>query len=84
MVTSGIYLIARMSWMFYNAHEVLAFIAIIGALTAVSAAMTAIAQNDIKKVLAYSTVSQLGFMFMALGTGSFTTAIFHVMTTRLL
>ncbi len=80
MVTSGIYLIARMSWMFYNAHEVLAFIAIIGALTAVSAAMTAIAQNDIKKVLAYSTVSQLGFMFMALGTGSFTTAIFHVMT----
>lgn len=80
MVTSGIYLIARMSWMFYNAHEVLAFISIIGALTAVSAAMTAIAQNDIKKVLAYSTVSQLGFMFMALGTGSFTTAIFHVMT----
>lgn len=80
MVTSGIYLIARMSWMFYNAHEVLVFIAIIGALTAVSAAMTAIAQNDIKKVLAYSTVSQLGFMFMALGTGAFTTAIFHVMT----
>lgn len=80
MVTSGIYLIARMSWMFFNAHEVLAFIAIIGALTAVSAAMTAIAQNDIKKVLAYSTVSQLGFMFMALGAGAFTTAIFHVMT----
>ncbi len=80
MVTSGIYLIARMSRMFYNAQDVLAFISIIGALTAVSAAMTAIAQNDIKKVLAYSTVSQLGFMFMALGTGSFTTAIFHVMT----
>ncbi len=80
MVTSGIYLIARMSWMFYNAHEVLVFISIIGALTAVTAAMTAIAQNDIKKVLAYSTVSQLGFMFMALGVGAFTTAIFHVMT----
>lgn len=80
MVTSGIYLIARMSWMYNGAPEVMALIAFVGALTAVSAALTAIAQNDIKKVLAYSTVSQLGFMFMALGAGAFTTAIFHVMT----
>lgn len=81
MVTSGIYLIARLSSAVYlHTPEVLMFVAVIGALTALMAALIAISQNDIKKVLAYSTVSQLGFMFMALGAGAFTTAIFHVMT----
>jgi NADH-quinone oxidoreductase subunit L len=82
MVTSGIYLIARMSNVFAtdDAEGIRMVIAIGGALTAIMAAMIAIAQNDIKKVLAYSTVSQLGFMFMALGAGAYTAAIFHVMT----
>ena len=80
MVTSGIYLIARISPVFLQAPEVMVLVAVVGGLTAILAAMIAIAQNDIKKVLAYSTVSQLGFMFMALGAGAFTTAIFHVMT----
>ncbi len=80
MVTSGIYLIARTSVIFLTAPGVMEFVSIVGALTAIVAATIAIAQNDIKKVLAYSTVSQLGFMFMALGAGAFTTAIFHVMT----
>ena len=82
MVTSGIYLIARMSVAFAapEAETIRMIIAAGGALTAIMAALIAIAQNDIKKVLAYSTVSQLGFMFMALGAGAFNTAIFHVMT----
>jgi len=80
MVTSGIYLIARMGPVFEMAPEVSMVVAVVAAFTALSAALTAIAQNDIKKVLAYSTVSQLGFMFMALGAGAYTTAIFHVMT----
>lgn len=80
MVTSGIYLIARLHPIFEHSPEVLAIIVVVAALTAIIAAFTAIAQNDIKKVLAYSTVSQLGFMFMALGAGAYTTAIFHVMT----
>lgn len=81
MVTSGIYLIARLSAsVFLQAPGVLMVVAVVGALTALMAALIAISQNDIKKVLAYSTVSQLGFMFMALGAGAFTTAIFHVMT----
>jgi len=80
MVTSGIYLIARMSDVFLQVPGVMILVAVIGGLTAIVAALIAIAQNDIKKVLAYSTVSQLGFMFMALGAGAFSTAIFHVMT----
>ncbi|MEM0996101.1 MAG: NADH-quinone oxidoreductase subunit L [Bacteroidota bacterium] len=80
MVTSGIYLIARMGVMYEAAPGVMMVVAFGGAMTALLAAMIAVAQNDIKKVLAYSTVSQLGFMFMALGAGAFTTAIFHVMT----
>ncbi len=80
MVTAGIYLIARMHPIYLAAPEIMLFIAIVACLTALIAALTALAQNDIKKVLAYSTVSQLGFMFMALGVGAFTTAIFHVMT----
>jgi len=80
MVTSGIYLITRMSPMFLDSPEVMTVILVIAGLTAIVAALIAIAQNDIKKVLAYSTVSQLGYMFMALGAGAFTAAIFHVIT----
>lgn len=80
MVTSGIYLITRMSPMFVMSPEVMMIVAVIGALTAVVAATIAITQYDIKGVLAYSTVSQLGFMFLALGSGAFTAAIFHVVT----
>lgn len=80
MVTAGIYLIAKMSFIYVLTPQVNLLIAGIGAVTAIFAASTAIAQNDIKKVLAYSTVSQLGFMFLALGAGAYTTAIFHVMT----
>lgn len=80
MVTSGIYLITRMSPMYVMSPEVMMIVAVIGALTAIVAATIAITQNDIKGVLAYSTVSQLGFMFLALGSGAFTAAIFHVIT----
>ncbi|MDZ7771775.1 MAG: NADH-quinone oxidoreductase subunit L [Balneolaceae bacterium] len=80
MVTSGIYLISRMSPMFVMSPEVMMIIAVIGALTALVAATIALTQNDIKRVLAYSTVSQLGYMFLALGSGAFTAAIFHVVT----
>lgn len=80
MVTSGVYLCARLSEIFLLAPGVMAFVSIIACSTALIAALMALAQNDIKGVLAYSTVSQLGFMFMAIGAGAFTTAIFHVMT----
>ncbi|WP_421774103.1 NADH-quinone oxidoreductase subunit L [Gracilimonas sp.] len=80
MVTSGIYLISRMSPMFVLSPEVMLIVAVIGALTAIVAATIAITQNDIKSVLAYSTVSQLGYMFLALGSGAFTAAMFHVVT----
>ncbi|MGD8748514.1 MAG: NADH-quinone oxidoreductase subunit L [Balneolaceae bacterium] len=80
MVTSGIYLISRMSPMFVMAPQVMMIIAAIGALTAIVAATIAMTQNDIKRVLAYSTVSQLGYMFLALGSGAFTAAMFHVVT----
>ncbi len=80
MVTSGLYLLARMSPLVLHAPAIMAVIAIVGALTALMAATIAITQNDIKKVLAYSTVSQLGFMFMSAGVGAFFVAIFHVMT----
>ncbi len=80
MVTSGLYLLARLSPMVLEAPGAMAVIAVVGALTAIMAATIAITQNDIKKVLAYSTVSQLGFMFMAAGVGAFFVSIFHVMT----
>ncbi|WP_138430204.1 NADH-quinone oxidoreductase subunit L [Fodinibius saliphilus] len=80
MVTSGIYLISRMSEMFVMSPEIMMIIAVVGALTAIVAATIAITQNDIKRVLAYSTVSQLGYMFLALGSGAFTAAMFHVVT----
>jgi len=80
MVTSGIYLLARMSALYAAAPAVLAAIAAIGVFTAVLAALIAITQTDIKKVLAYSTVSQLGYMFFAAGLGAFGTAVFHLVT----
>ncbi|MEE3199318.1 MAG: NADH-quinone oxidoreductase subunit L [Planctomycetota bacterium] len=80
MVTSGVYLLARLGPLFDAAPEVLAIVATIGALTALLAALIAFSQNDIKKVLAYSTVSQLGYMFLAAGMGAYSVAIFHVVT----
>jgi NADH-quinone oxidoreductase subunit L len=80
MVTSGLYLLARMSPVVLAAPDIMMVIAIVGALTAMMAATIAITQNDIKRVLAYSTVSQLGYMFLAAGSGAFFVAIFHVMT----
>ena len=80
MVTAGIYMIARSSVLYNLAEDAQHLVAIIGLATAIIAASIAIKQYDIKKVLAYSTVSQLGFMFLALGMGAYTTAVFHVMT----
>ncbi|MFZ1699932.1 MAG: NADH-quinone oxidoreductase subunit L [Pyrinomonadaceae bacterium] len=80
MVTAGVYLVVRSNAIYQMAPTAMWIIAVIGAATALFAATIAIAQNDIKKVLAYSTVSQLGFMFLAAGVGAFTVAIFHVMT----
>jgi NADH-quinone oxidoreductase subunit L len=80
MVTAGVYLVTRCSAIFIKAPTALAVVAIIGAATAIFAATIGLAQNDIKKVLAYSTISQLGYMFLACGVGAFTAAIFHVMT----
>jgi NADH-quinone oxidoreductase subunit L len=80
MVTSGLYLLARLSPLVLWAPDIMSVIAVVGALTCIMSATIAIAQNDIKKVLAYSTVSQLGYMFMAAGSGAFFVAIFHVMT----
>lgn len=80
MVTAGIYMIARSNILYSLAPVTLNVITIIGIATALLAATIALKQNDIKKVLAYSTVSQLGYMFLALGTGSYVAAVFHVMT----
>jgi NADH-quinone oxidoreductase subunit L len=80
MVTAGIYMIARSSALYELAPFTLHIVAVVGLATALVAATIAIRQYDIKKVLAYSTVSQLGFMFLALGVGAYTTAVFHVMT----
>lgn len=80
MVTAGVYLVVRCNGLFQNAPVAMFIVAIIGAATAIFAATIGLAQNDIKKVLAYSTVSQLGYMFLACGVGAFTAAIFHVMT----
>jgi NADH-quinone oxidoreductase subunit L len=80
MVTAGVYMITRLSGLFIAAPVALTAIAIVGTATALLAATIALAQNDIKKVLAYSTVSQLGYMFMALGAGAFSNGIYHVVT----
>ena len=80
MVTAGVYMVARSHTIFERAPSALTVVAIIGTLTAFFAATIGIAQTDIKKVLAYSTVSQLGYMFMACGVGAFSAGIFHLMT----
>ena len=80
MVTSGLYLLARLSPVVLNAPVMMVVVAVVGGVTAIMAATIAITQNDIKKVLAYSTVSQLGYMFAAAGVGAFFVSIFHVMT----
>ncbi|OQY29839.1 MAG: NADH-quinone oxidoreductase subunit L [Candidatus Cloacimonetes bacterium 4572_55] len=80
MVTAGIYMIGRLSFMFVHSETTMLTIAVIGTLTAVFSATMGLTQNDIKKVLAYSTVSQLGYMFMAMGVGAFSAGIFHLMT----
>ena len=80
MVTAGIYMIARSNLLYSMSHITMDIVAYVGLATALLAATIALKQNDIKKVLAYSTVSQLGFMFLALGCGAYTAAVFHVMT----
>ncbi|MDR0498258.1 MAG: NADH-quinone oxidoreductase subunit L [Holophagales bacterium] len=80
MVTSGLYMICRMNFIYVNAETALAVILAVGALTAFVSATIGFAQYDIKKVLAYSTVSQLGFMFMGMGAGAFSAGMFHVFT----
>lgn len=80
MVTAGVYMIVRCSAIYTHAPTAMFIVAVIGAATAIFAATMGIAQNDIKKVLAYSTISQLGYMFLACGIGAFAAAIFHVIT----
>ncbi len=80
MVTAGLYMVTRTNVIFQHSQTMLLVVALVGAATAIFAATIGITQNDIKKVLAYSTVSQLGFMFMACGVGAFAIGIFHVMT----
>ena len=80
MVAAGVYMVARCAVLFSHAPLVLHIVAIVGVLTALMAATIALVQNDIKRVLAYSTVSQLGFMFLALGVGAFAAGVFHLMT----
>ncbi len=80
MVTAGVYMIARLNFLFVLAPVTMAVVAGVGALTALFAASIGLAQNDIKKVLAYSTVSQLGYMFLGVGMGAFGAGIFHLMT----
>ena len=80
MVTAGVYMVARSNALFVLAPKTMMVVAVIGALTAIFAASIGLVQNDIKRVLAYSTVSQLGYMFLALGVGAFTAGVFHVFT----
>lgn len=80
MVTAGIYMVARSGVLYALAPDTMYVVGLTGAITAVFAASIALTQNDIKKVLAYSTVSQLGYMFLGLGVGAFSSSVFHVMT----
>jgi NADH-quinone oxidoreductase subunit L len=80
MVTAGVYMIARTNAVFSMAPKALAVVAVVGCLTSIFAASMGLVQNDIKRVLAYSTVSQLGYMFLACGVGAFTAGVFHLMT----
>ena len=80
MVTAGVYMVTRTNAIYQLAPKAMGVVALVGALTALFAATIGVVQNDIKKVLAYSTVSQLGYMFLACGVGAFTAGIFHLMT----
>ena len=80
MVTAGVFMVARMSPVFEHSHMALTVVTAVGALTAIFAATVGLVQNDIKRVIAYSTCSQLGYMFVALGTGFYSAAIFHLFT----
>ena len=80
MVTAGVYMVARLSYLYLESPAAMAVVATVGTVTAIFAATIGICQRDIKKVLAYSTVSQLGYMFAAVGVGAFTAGIFHLMT----
>ncbi len=80
MVTAGVYMIARLNFLYDLAPDASTVVAVIGAATAIFAATIGFAQRDIKKVLAYSTVSQLGYMFLAVGVGAYTAGVFHLMT----
>ena len=80
MVTAGVYMIARMNVLFFHAEFASSIVLMVGAATALLAASIGLVQNDIKKVLAYSTVSQLGFMFVAMGAGAYAIGVFHLMT----
>jgi NADH-quinone oxidoreductase subunit L len=80
MVTAGVYMIARVSFLYNHAPHAMNVVALIGILTAVMAATIGMAQNDIKRVFAYSTVSQLGYMFLGVGVGAYSAGIFHLMT----
>ena len=80
MVTAGVYMVCRLSMLYASSTTAMAVVATVGLLTALAAAFMAFAQTDLKKVLAYSTVSQLGFMFVAAGTGNWVAAIFHLGT----
>ncbi len=80
MVTAGVYMIARLHFLYEIAPDAMELVAVIGAVTCLFAATIAITQPDIKRVLAYSTISQLGYMFLAVGVGAFSAGIFHLMT----
>src|SRR5579862_6040180 len=80
MVTAGIYMVARLNFLFSMSPFTMGVIALVGGMTALFAATIGVAQNDIKKVLAYSTVSQLGYMFAAVGVGAYAAGVFHLMT----
>ncbi|HYL10941.1 MAG TPA: NADH-quinone oxidoreductase subunit L [Candidatus Acidoferrales bacterium] len=80
MVTAGVYMVTRMNAIYQMAPRALEVVAVVGACTAIFAASMGLVQNDIKRVLAYSTISQLGYMFLALGVGAFAAGVFHLMT----
>src|SRR5207245_10956115 len=80
MVTAGVYAVARSHILFEHSETALVVVAVVGCATAIFAATIGLVQTDIKKVLAYSTVSQLGYMFLACGVGAFGAGIFHLMT----
>jgi NADH-quinone oxidoreductase subunit L len=80
MVTAGVYIVVRMHFLFDRSPFALSVVAIVGGATAIFAALIALVQNDIKRVLAYSTISQLGYMFLGCGAAAYSTAIFHLMT----